>query len=73
VASNPSTIIAPPVSLAGPKGPTSSVVLPIAETVCKSIRPSETWSEFEIGVGDEILRPMEVREEKEGRIETMKE
>src|SRR6267142_706494 len=63
-------MIVPPVSRADPKGSTSSVVLPFAETVCKSTRPPEAWSESRPA---EILRPREVKEEKEGRIETTKD
>ena len=72
MASDPSTIIAPLVSLANPSGK-ASVVLPLAETVCKSTRLSETWLESEPRAGVEMLSPIEVREEKEGRIETTKE
>src|SRR6267142_6696083 len=63
-------MIAPPVSLADPKGSTSSVVLSFAETACESTLPPETWSGIKPAV---IFRPREVREEKEGRIEMIKE
>src|SRR6267142_589092 len=63
-------MIAPLVSLADPKGSTSSVVLSFAETVCESTPPSETWSGTKPAV---IFSPREVKEEKEGRTEMTKE